>query len=89
MAAKTKLIETTPSLSSKSCSNSRALDCSTPTTHHLCNGSTEAVTVMNKAGAFFKLTVPRSLILKNIAFDFADSHAECPLRSACDCSARR
>ena len=44
---------------------------------------------MNKAGAFFKLTAPRSLTLKNIEFDFADSHAECPSGASSDCSQRR
>ena len=83
------LIVTTPSPSSKSLSHSRALDCPTPNFHFLCYGSMEPVTLMNKAGAFFKLSVPRTLTLKNITFDSADSHAECPSGTTCDCSARR
>ena len=89
MAQRTKPTETILSLSSKLRSLSRALECPTPSSHQLCNSSTEPVTVMNKAGAFFKLTVPRSLTLKNIVFDFADSHAECLSGASCDCSNRR
>ena len=76
MGPRMEVSETTLSQSSKLLSYCRALECPTPNFHFLCNGSTEPVTVMNKAGAFFKLSVPRSLTLKNIAFDSADSHAE-------------
>ena len=77
MVQRIKQIEHITLPSSKFFCYSRALDCSTPSSQ-LCNGSTDLVTVINKAGAFFKLNVPRSLKVLNVSFQFADSHAKNP-----------
>lgn len=90
MERKIRLTGTTISQFSKYRSYFRALNCPTPNFHFLCNGSTETATILNKAGAFFKLSVPRTLTLKGITFDSADSHSTCPEDSLdCDCSQRR